>query len=628
MRIVLIALLCLLSSFPALAQKRVALVVGNSAYEHTGKLGNPRNDATDMAAALKKLGFRVVEGFDLDKAAFDRKVRDFAAALQGAEAGLFFFAGHGLQVAGHNYLVPVDAELKTASALDFEMVRLDVVQRVMEHETSTNILFLDACRDNPLARNLARAFGQRSAEVGRGFAPVVSGVGTLISFSTQPGNVALDGTGRNSPFASALVKHLVTPKDDLSAILIDVRNDVMRETENKQVPWEHSALRGRFYFVVRAPIASVGPPTAPVRLSEAAEAWGIAERANTVPALEAFIRRFGDTYYGDLAKVRLDELKQQVAVAAPPAVKPSTPKLSEPAVATAPSSRKSAPLTATEERALKPKDSFKECDECPDMAVVPAGSFTMGSPDSEPGRSTAEGPQRTVKISRPLAIGKYEVTVKQYADFVASGAGPSDGGGCHVWTAYGHRFEKDRTFKSPAFSQLPSHPVVCVSWQAARTYVNWLTVKTGHKYRLLSEAEWEYAARANTTTRYFFGENESQICEYGNGADRTSAFLWGNHLCSDGAGVQTSEVGKYRPNGFGLYDTIGNAWEWVDDCMNPSYVKAPTDGSAWMTGDCGQRVMRGGSWDNDPKALRSAARAGNNLQPKDNIGFRVARDLN
>jgi len=244
--IALLALMLLASV--AQAEKRVALVIGNSAYEHTGTLTNPKNDAADVAAALKKLDFQVLDAFDLDKAAFDRKVRDFAAALQGAEAGLFFFAGHGLQVAGQNYLVPVDAELKTASALDFEMVRLDVIQRVMENETNTNILFLDACRDNPLARNLARAMGTRSAEIGRGFAPVVSGVGTLISFSTQPGNVALEGSGRNSPFAGAMARRLAAPKDDLSAILIDVRNDVMLETQNKQVPWEHSALRGRFYF--------------------------------------------------------------------------------------------------------------------------------------------------------------------------------------------------------------------------------------------------------------------------------------------------------------------------------------------------------------------------------------------
>ncbi|MCL4188553.1 MAG: caspase family protein [Rhodobacteraceae bacterium] len=246
------------------AAKRVALVVGNSAYVHAPVLANPRNDAADVASALRRLGFTVIEGLDLDKAAFDRKLRDFAAALQGSAAGVFFYAGHGLQVAGQNYLVPTDAQLGTASSIEFEMVRADFVQRVMEREAGTNVLFLDACRDNPLARNLARAMGTRSADVGRGLAAVESGVGTLISFSTQPGNVALDGSGRNSPFAGALVRHMAASKDDLGAILIGVRNDVMKETAGKQVPWEHSALTGRFFFAASPAGATAGssPPSA------------------------------------------------------------------------------------------------------------------------------------------------------------------------------------------------------------------------------------------------------------------------------------------------------------------------------------------------------------------------------
>ena len=268
---ILTAVLALVASVIALAAltdeaasqgKRVALVIGNSAYVHTGALANPKNDAADMAAALKKLGFQVVEGFDVDKAAFDRKVRDFANALEGAAVGLFFYAGHGLAVEGQNYLVPVDAQLTSAVALEFEMVRADTVHRVMERQAKTNILFLDACRDNPLSRNLARSMGTRSAAIGRGLAPIESGIGTLISFSTQPGNVASDGSGRNSPFAGALVKHLSTSKNDLSAILMAVRNDVMKETQRRQVPWEHSALTGRFYFSPPRP-AQASLPKAP-----------------------------------------------------------------------------------------------------------------------------------------------------------------------------------------------------------------------------------------------------------------------------------------------------------------------------------------------------------------------------
>jgi Caspase domain len=232
---------------------------------------------------------------------------------------VFFYAGHGLQVGGQNYLVPVDAKAETADALDFEMVRLDLVQRTMERAVPTNILFLDACRNNPLARNLARAMGTRSAEIGRGLAPVESGVGTLISFSTQPGNVALDGTGRNSPFAGALVRHLAT-SDSLSDLLIAVRNDVRKETENKQVPWEHSALTGRFYFnQASQPVPSEQPaPTLAFRLSEAAEAWAAAKDTRSIAVLEDFIARYKDTFYAGLARARIEELKKAATAATNP----------------------------------------------------------------------------------------------------------------------------------------------------------------------------------------------------------------------------------------------------------------------------------------------------------------------
>lgn len=300
----------------AVAAGRVALIIGNSAYTHTAALSNPKNDAADIADALKKRGFQVIEGFDLDKAAFDRKVRDFATALSGAEVGMFFYAGHGLQVAGQNYLVPIDAELSTAAALEFETVRLDLIQRIMEGQASTNILFLDACRNNPLTRNLARALGTRSAGIGRGLAATESGVGTLISFSTQPGNVALDGAGRNSPFAGALAPHLSQSNDDLSAILIDVRNNVMKDTQRKQVPWEHSALTRRFYL--DGSTQQERPAHAePVRGREGAEEWDRVKDTTNTALLESFITRFKDTFFAELARARLDELKNHRSNAQP-----------------------------------------------------------------------------------------------------------------------------------------------------------------------------------------------------------------------------------------------------------------------------------------------------------------------
>jgi uncharacterized caspase-like protein len=251
----LLALVSLLTgSGLAHAEARVALVMGNAAYQGATPLANPVNDARDMSAALKKAGFTVIEALDADKRQFDGALRAFADALSKADVALFFYAGHGLQVGTQNYLLPIDAKLERERDLEFEAVRLDFVQRQMEidREGKTTIVILDACRDNPLARNLARSMGTRSASIGRGLAAAPAGLGTFIAYSTQPGNVALDGDGRNSPFSTALVKHMGVPGRNLPATMIEVRKDVVASTGGRQVPWDHSALTGDFYFSAAA----------------------------------------------------------------------------------------------------------------------------------------------------------------------------------------------------------------------------------------------------------------------------------------------------------------------------------------------------------------------------------------
>lgn len=306
--------------FAAPAQKRVALVIGNSAYRFTRRLENPRNDALDIGAVLQRLGFHVIEGFDLDKPALDAKIREFTLFLRGADVGVFFYAGHGLHVAGQNYLVPIDAQLTSATALDLELVRLDLVHRAMEQQAHTNVLFFDACRDSPLPDNLARAMGTRSVEVGRGLGVVHGGAGTLISFSTQPGTLALDGKGRNSPYSAALARHLATSHEDLGTMLIAVRNDVMKATDSKQVPWEHSALTRQFRFNP-APEAAHPAPTAAPRSREAFEAWSVARDTTSLAVLKAFIARYGDTFYAELARARLHDLqKPSASMGLPPVV--------------------------------------------------------------------------------------------------------------------------------------------------------------------------------------------------------------------------------------------------------------------------------------------------------------------
>lgn len=239
--------------YPAAAERRVALVIGNSSYKHTAPLDNPKNDATAISAALGRLGFDVLRGLDTDIHEMIGLVRKFAKQAEDADVALFYYAGHGLQVDGQNYLAPVDAELNDLSDLDFGTIKLSSVLRQMSGARKANLVFLDACRDNPLMKDLARSLKSgRSASFGRGLARVEAGIGTLVSYATQPGNIALDGNDGHSPFTKALLTHIETPGIDVSSMMIKVRQDVIKSTSNHQIPWDHSSLTDRFFFKATA----------------------------------------------------------------------------------------------------------------------------------------------------------------------------------------------------------------------------------------------------------------------------------------------------------------------------------------------------------------------------------------
>jgi hypothetical protein len=306
------ALMALWPSSAAHAEKRVALVIGNSAYQNTGELRNPSNDASDVTAALKRLGFQVTDGRDLDKRAMERAIRQFGLSLEGADVALFFYAGHGIQVGGQNHLIPVDARLASEGDVDFETLPLSLVLKQMEREAKTSLVLLDACRDNPLARNLARTMGTRAITIGTGLAEVKTGIGTLIGFSTQPGNVAADGVGRNSPYAGALLKHMESSNKDVSGILVDVRNEVLRVTSGTQVPWEHTSLTGQVYFRDAPPPepAPVGPaaPTGRNYDKEMEIAlWNAVKDSKNPAILKTYLDRFPRGTFAGLAGVLMEE---------------------------------------------------------------------------------------------------------------------------------------------------------------------------------------------------------------------------------------------------------------------------------------------------------------------------------
>jgi uncharacterized caspase-like protein len=226
-----------------------ALVIGNGAYVSVASLPNPANDAREMTGALRDLGFKVIEGYNLDSTAMRNKIDEFGAAIPGAGVTLFYYAGHGMQVAGKNYLVPIDAKLERPSSLGVEAIEVNTVISDMEPEKRINLVFLDACRDNPLSRSLARSLGtSRSTSVGQGLAQLNAGIGTLITFATSPDTVALDGWGKNSPFTAAMLRHIRTPGLEIRSMPTRVRADVIKATNEQQVPWDHSSLTGDFYF--------------------------------------------------------------------------------------------------------------------------------------------------------------------------------------------------------------------------------------------------------------------------------------------------------------------------------------------------------------------------------------------
>ena len=290
---------------------------------------------------------------------------------------------------------------------------------------------------------------------------------------------------------------------------------------------------------------------------------------------------------------------------------------------------------------LVPGTVFRDCPTCPQMMVVPAGTFIMGSPESEKGRlrtvydeeGTAvtwtvldeveleveegqrlvipEGPQRYVTMERPFAVGVYEVTFDEWDACARAG-------GCGGLIPENEGWGRGR------------RPVINVNWAEAHAYVAWLSDETGEAYRLLTEAEWEYVARAGTETARYWEESPSGQCRYANGADATALESnpgWRTVPCSDGY-VGTAPVGSYEANAFGLYDVLGNVWEWTQDCWNERYSGAPVDGTAWETGDCSTRVQRGGGWANEPEGLRSANRSRVPVGDRyDTAGFRVARSV-
>ena len=613
--------------------------------------------------------------------------------------GLFYYAGHGVEAGGANYLIPLGADIDSERGFSRHAVSAQEVLSWMEGAGNRlNLVILDACRDNP--------YGGKRGGV-RGLGRMDAPSGSLIAYSAGPGETADDGDGANSPYTLALAETLVEPGLKVEDVFKRVRDRVEGETGNGQTPWEHSSLRGDFYFV----------PAAGDDDGDAERAfWDSIKDSRNPAKFRAYLEKYGEEgEFAALARIELAALKAGGGTEtaepgeAAPAVDAKVPAKPAPealeyslglergdrrliqrglaslglkpgladglfgprtrgairgyqetqgfeatgylsaeqaqtlvamgseaqAEARSEAERREAQRRAEAEReeaqrrAKSPGRRFRDCPGCPEMVVVPSGSFLMGSPSGEAGRDDDEGPVHRVRIAEPFAVGVYEVTVGEYVRFVGE-TGHGTGGSC--WTYEGDEWKgrEGRSWRSPGFSQSDAHPVVCVSWDDAQAYVRWLSGETGETYRLLSESEWEYVARGGTVTSRHWGEGASDACRYANVADRSAKEKysgWTIHECRDGH-VHTAAVGTYVGNGYGMHDVLGNAWEWVEDCWNGSYAGAPVDGGAWTRGDCDRRVLRGGSWSGRPRDVRSALRFRYSTGGRFNVaGFRVARTL-
>ncbi|MBL8837743.1 MAG: caspase family protein [Alphaproteobacteria bacterium] len=292
-------------------ERRVALIVGNSAYAGGGRLANPGNDAQAIAGLLRGLGFDVEVALDAGYLDLTRAVRRFGDRIETAHVALFYYAGHGLQLAGTNFLVPVDAQLANERDVRFETVDLASIVDLMRGQTPrVNLIFLDACRDNPLARAMNRT-NQTRALQGPGLAPMTAS-GMLIAFSTEPGSVSVDGTGDNSPFTAALLQHMPTPGLEIRQMLTRVRQSVRQATGGRQIPWDHSSLDTEFYFTGGpSTIATRGPPPDAELLF-----WQSIMTTGTPAELELFMRQFPNSRFAELARLRLAALRAPRAASA------------------------------------------------------------------------------------------------------------------------------------------------------------------------------------------------------------------------------------------------------------------------------------------------------------------------
>lgn len=554
-------------------EKRVALLISNDSYPDADPSERGvGGDSRALAAQLGRDGFDTDISVNLDKRDMEGAINAFLAKITPKSAALFYFKGVGIQVAHQSYIIPTDALIWSDADVRHDGINLDtIVDEINKRGAAVKVIVVDAARSNPFERRFRNASA--------GLAGLDVPPGSLAIFSNALNKTAPEEHAPVSLFMTELVAKMGAPALGADEAFSQTRIAVSRASSGREVPWVTSSLEESFYFDKAGATAVPAPgdnarPVAASKTSAAANPTASASQGGTprtqAPRVEA----------------------EALAVSPAPADRTRHPSSTASAVqhpteiAMAPTA--AAKLDAPAEG--KPASGFSDCPQCPEMVMVPAGSFQMGS-----GTTPFERPVHKVTIAKPFAIGRTLVTFDQWTAC-------ADDGGC-----------KNRP-DTQGFGG-DTRPVIDVSWLDAKEYAAWLSAKTGKTYRLPSEAEWEDAARAGTTTPFTWGASVGV----------------GKANCTDCGGTgqrKTTPVKTYAPNALGLYDMAGNAAEWIEDCWNPSYRNAPKDGSAWETGTCSARVLRGGSFSSTSAYIKPTARFRYDADVRYQAnGFRVARDL-
>ena len=570
------------------SESRLALVIGNGSYSGA-PLKNPANDAMAMAEALRGLGFEVTVETNLDYQGMRRAIQQFGNTLQArGGVGLFYFAGHGMQAGGQNYLIPIGATIDGEADIQVEGVPVESVLAKMDNARNRlNVVILDACRNNPFQRSF-RSAGSR------GLASISAPTGTLVAYATAPGSVAADGEGDNGAYTAALLDHLSTEGLVVEEVFKRVRVDVARVTAGRQTPWESSSLTGQFFF---------RPGTFACRK-------GTELRGGSCVPIVSLTCPGGTRFEEEVGCVAL------VATKAPERVRLEVP------------SDKVAPSKAPS-----------------GMVEVSPGRFTMGSPDGEAGRD-ADEVEHEVRITRGFWLGRTEVTQGEWSDLMKTTPSyfSSCGRDCPVegvswYDAVSYANAKSKSEGLPVCYELEG-----CDGKAAGAGLECKDAKfvgvACRGYRLPTEAEWEYAARAGTRGAVYEGvwSIKGQL-----NAPVLDGLAWyggnsgvaykGGFDCSGWPETQRAaltcgphSVGGKRANAWGLRDMLGNVWEWTSDWSAPYPTGSSSDPVGPSTGS--YRVSRGGGWSYYARGVRAAdRRARAPGRRHDGLGFRLARSF-